>query len=363
METKNKCTLLIDGNWLLRSRGSKFEEDFSSDKSDLEKNIAKTQTVDLMARSVAITLMRFQGVVDNMILCVDSKSWRKSVDRPSSLVAEYKGTRKKKANVDWDAVFDSLHMLEECFKSAGVTVSNTWEAEGDDAIWRWSGRLNAEGTNCIIWTSDNDLRQLARYIPGLAWTVWYNDKNGIVADDLLNGSKDDDLMVFMESARTLSNKMLLDQAIRCAGSARWENPDIVIMEKIVCGDKSDNIKSIVRSSKGSKEYRISEKKWNEIREKLGINSMRDFILSKDRILDEAFSVTAVAGTSMTRKDAEEQLEYNMKLVWLDSSQVPESVSMGIDAVEYRVCDTESIILNYKLLTGEDNTAVEELFVF
>lgn len=360
---KNKCTLIIDGNWLLISRSSKYTEDFDTSKSEFEKDLAKQQTIDLMARSVVTTMLRFDGVIDNIILCVDSKSWRKSVEKPASLKAEYKGTRRKKENVDWDAVFDSLHQMEDHFRDAGVTVSNTWEAEGDDAIWRWSARLNAEGVNCIVWTSDNDLRQLARYTPNIAWTVWYNDKNGIVADERMNHNSEDDLMVFMESARTLENNMLLDKAVGCAGSVRWENPDIVVMEKIVCGDKSDNIKSIVRASKGTKEYRITESKWNSIREKLGIYNMYDFIKSKERILDEAFNVSSVAGTTMTREDASEQFEYNKKLVWLDSSQVPSNVCEGIDAVEYKVCDADSIRMNYKLLTGEDNSAVEELFVY
>lgn len=363
MKPQNKCTLVIDGNWLLISRSSKYTEDFADSKTDFEKDLAKQQTIDLMARSVAVTMMRFEGVVDNIILCVDSKSWRKTVKKPESLKAEYKGTRRKKENVDWDAVFDSLHLMEDYFKAAGVTVSSTWEAEGDDAIWRWSARLNAEGINCIVWTSDNDLRQLARYTPGIAWTVWYNDKNGLVADAAMNHNSEDDLMVFMESTKTLEDNMLLAKAADCAGSVRYENPDIVVMEKIVCGDKSDNIKSIVRASKGTKEYRITEQKWNAIREKLGIYNMRDFILSKERILDEAFNVTSVSGTVMTRKDASEQFEYNKQLVWLDSSQVPDRVTQGIDAVEYKVCDAEAIRMNYKLLCGEDNSAVEELFVY
>ena len=357
----NKCTLIIDGNWLLISRSSRYTDDFAVGKSDFEKELAKQQTIDLMARSVITTISVFEGVVDNIILCTDSKSWRRTVEKPMSLQAEYKGTRKKKENVDWDSVFDSLHLMEEYFRRAGVTVSCTWEAEGDDAIWRWSSRLNAEGVNCIVWTSDNDLRQLARYTPGIAWTVWYNDKNGIVADQSMNHNSDDDLMVFMESAKTLEDNMLLNKAISCAGSVRWENPDLVIMEKIVCGDKSDNIKSIVRATKGTKEYRISEAKWNGIREKLGIETMRDFILSKERILDEAFNITALAGTTMTRNDASEQFEYNKKLVWLDSSQVPEHVTEKIDAVEYKVSDTDSFVANYKLLCGEDNSAIESLF--
>lgn len=359
---RNQCTLLIDGNWLLISRSSKFAELFDVRKSQMERDLAKEQTIDLMARSVMLSMLKFKGVVDNIILCTDSRSWRKSVERPISLAAEYKGTRKKKENVDWDSVFDSLHMLEDRFKSAGITVSNTWEAEGDDAIWRWSTKLNENGTNCIIWTSDNDLRQLARYNKNNTWTVWYNDKNGIVADEGINIDTDD-LMMFMSDASTISNKMMLEKAIDCAGAVRWENPDIVIMEKIVCGDKSDNIKSIVREYKGSKEYRISERKWNEIRERLGISNMEEFIASKDRIIEEAFKVSSVAGSNMTKEDAQEQFDYNMQLVWLDSSQVPERVYEGIDKIEYNICNVNDIIDNYKILIGEDNSEIENLYPF
>lgn len=355
----NKCTLLIDGNWLLRSRGSKFNEIFSMDKPKFERDLGKRMTIDMMAKSISVALNRFDGVVDNLILVADSRSWRKEFPKPKKLEAEYKGTRRKKENIDWYTVFDALREFCDILEGQGITVSQTWGAEGDDAIWRWSERLNAEGINCIVWTSDNDLRQLARK-RGNNWTVWFNDQAALVADQRLN--EQDELEFFMSDASTAQSNLMLDTVINKAEAAvRYENPDLIVMQKIVCGDKSDNIKSIVRVTKGTKEYRVTESKWEAIREKLGITTMDEFLESRDRVIDEVMNLSCVAGTTMTVKDAEDQFDYNLRLVWLDKTQVPQDVVSRIDEVQYREYSADYIKNNYKVLSGENTAPVEALF--
>ena len=53
-------------------------------------------------------------------------------------------------------------IYQSIVKKQGIVVSNHSSIEGDDWIWYWSRRLNEEGTSCIIWSSDNDLKQLVQ---------------------------------------------------------------------------------------------------------------------------------------------------------------------------------------------------------
>lgn len=357
----NRCTLIIDGNWLLQSRSSRLIDKFSLNESEESREASKDLVKDMLAKSVSVALWRLSPVIDNIILVIDSKSWRKGITKPSSLQADYKGTRKKREDTDHARIFEAFHDMEKACAEYGVTVSNTWGAEGDDAIWRWSERLNAEGINAVVWSSDNDLRQLARR-QETAWTVWYNDRAGIVAD--VKMSYKNDLDYFMRDSASVASEGIFRSLVEASGAkVTYEDPDIIVMEKIICGDKSDNIKSIVRARVGKLERKISPRMWESVRQKLGIRGMQDFMESHDRIIEECMGLKVMADTAMTVGDVREQLIYNTRLVWLNESQVPRDVTDRIDSLEYKVIDTESVKNNYKVLSGEKNTAVEDLFSF
>lgn len=354
----NKCTLLIDGNWLVMSRQSRVAEGFAADNPEEVKNATKSELIDLMARSISFSLARFEGIVDNVVLVADGKSWRKSVEKPEALEHEYKGTRKRAETTDWDKIFESLHDMEDKFRSIGITVSHTKNAEGDDAIWYWSQHLNRLGTNCIIWSSDNDLKQLVRY-DGTAWTVWFNDRTGLFAP--LSMTADDEIDFFMECQDT---SMLLEDLRRKAETQMtYIEPESITMEKIICGDKSDNIKSVVRYKKSGKEYRITESVWSEVRRDLKIESLSDFFEKRNRILSELLEKYRPKGVTMTETDCVEQFEYNKKLVWLNSECIPAEVVSEMDSVEYKMFDVSSASSNYRVLTCEDNSEIEDLFIF
>ena len=81
---KNKCTLIIDGNWLLLSRFSVIGRGFEQDMPEQAKEHAKNELHELMAKSISIVLNRF-SIIDNIVLVTDGGSWRKQLPIPKAI--------------------------------------------------------------------------------------------------------------------------------------------------------------------------------------------------------------------------------------------------------------------------------------
>ena len=279
-----RCALLIDGNWLLMSRQCMARKHFLVENTQEQKQAGRAMTTDLMARSICLALNRLDTIVDDVIIVRDGKSWRKDVTKPASLHDEYKGTRKQDENYDWKEIFGSLTDLEDGMRSCGATVSQLRDAEGDDLIWWWSRKLNSEGENAIVWSSDNDLKQLVQF-NGKAWTAWWNEKNGLFVDkELVNENVDDAVGFFLQDAYKTA---CIEEVNRLSHAVKFSpfafDSASIIMEKIVCGDASDNIKSVVRTA--SKPIRkVSPKMWEALREEMGISALDDFFKRKEEIV-------------------------------------------------------------------------------
>ena len=80
-------------------------------------------------------------------------------------------------------IYKALNQLSKRCKELGITTVNHNNIEGDDWIWYWSRRLNSDGINCIIWSSDNDLKQLVNMNSDKCFTVWWNEANGLYVED------------------------------------------------------------------------------------------------------------------------------------------------------------------------------------
>ena len=158
----NKLTLVVDGNWLLMSRYFMKRDTFRMDLPDSVKENSSHQLADLMAQSISVILRQFRGSITNIIFVSDNRSWRKDYPMPLCIESTdtYKGTRKNDETYDWKYIFKSISILSNNLKSIGVTTSNVYGVEGDDWCWWWSRKLNSEGTNVILWTSDEDVKQL-----------------------------------------------------------------------------------------------------------------------------------------------------------------------------------------------------------
>lgn len=354
---KNKCTLIIDGNWLLLSRFSVIGRGFEQDMPDIAKEHARNELHELMTKSISIVLNRF-SIIDNIVLVTDGGSWRKQLPVPKAIEnVTYKGNRTTAKELDWKYIYGALTDLTERCKELGVTVANHSAIEGDDWVWYWSRRLNAEGTSCIIWSSDNDLKQLVQNDSStMAFTAWYNDKNGIWLESSMNDEIIDELEFFMSPIKVKSP--ILENLVQLSKSTSYINPDDIVMEKIICGDAGDNIKSIAKVVSGNKTYKVSVKMWNEIKQGLNINSLSDFFNYKSRI------ISAITGlkkfVNCDTADISEMFDYNIKLVWLNETIIPETIIMYMNQLEYNITDVNYIRSNFRTMCRKDNS-IEAIF--
>ena len=164
-----KHTLLIDGNYFVFSRLFVLPKP-KGGALLLGDDKQKSQFMRKLAIDFASEMRKLKMFVDDVVLTVDSKSWRKDM-YPE---AQYKGTRKQNKTVDWTAVYEVYEAFQQIVAKKGVTVHQIQGAEADDVIFGWSTMLNARGKSCIVWTGDRDLIQLVNYsTTNDAHTLWY----------------------------------------------------------------------------------------------------------------------------------------------------------------------------------------------
>lgn len=355
----NKLTLLVDMNWLLMSRMPMFVEGFKSESPDIKLQ-AQSELEELMARSINVVLNRFP-MIDNIVLVSDGGSWRKQLPIPESLKnITYKGNRIQDHQLDWSYIYKALNNVVDNAKSLGITTSNHRDLEGDDWIWYWTRRLNAENINCMIWSSDNDLKQLIQVDSKTnAFTIWYNDRNGLWLPDSIK--QPDDVIDFFMQFEYFSPLL---ESIKKASPEHYINPNTIITSKIICGDSGDNIKSIFRYTKGNKVFRITESAWDSMSKSLNINDIRDLVEHKADIASSIASNTKYQPYHPDVDQLLEMLEYNIKLVWLNEEIIPDTAIQAMNQCEYKSFDVSYIRSNYKQLLKQDDylqTLFEDAF--
>lgn len=356
----NKCTLLIDGNWLLISRFSVMANLFRSDRSEPELNAATENLQDMMARSINIILNRFP-IIDNVIFISDGGSWRKQLPIPSQLgEITYKGNREdeKSSDYSWPHIFKALSGLSKQCRNIGITTSTQSNIEGDDWAWYWSRRLNVDGTNCIIWTSDNDLKQLVQ-VRYDTFTAWYNDKSGLFFHTDLDrkNPEEGDLDFFMQPMYYRSPMVEALQAR--ATKVSYIDPNSIILNKVICGDSGDNIKPVIRKVQNGRTYGVGPKDWVKIAESLNIHTVEDLINNMNEVANCLVNIKRFVGHSTPEKVVE-MIEYNIKLVWLNERIEPESIVAVMNNQEYKLYDINYLRGSYTTLLGTTDEA-EKIF--
>ena len=245
-----KHTLLIDGNYFVFSRLFVLPKPKGGTLL-LGDDKQKSQFMRKLAIDFASEMRKLKMFVDDVVLTVDSKSWRKDL-YPD---AQYKGTRKQNKTVDWTAVYEVYEAFQQIVAKKGVTVHQIQGAEADDVIFGWSTMLNARGKSCIVWTGDRDLIQLVNYsTTNDAHTVWYyNTKKslygykGFEQDMALSASNEmteDDMLFNMGGQHMMRDAYQNDIMgwVRANKVGITEiDCDEFIFQKILTGDKSDNI--------------------------------------------------------------------------------------------------------------------------
>ena len=363
--TTNKLTLIVDGNWLMMSRMASFIKLFDKSQPEIVKKNASKNLEEQMAKSIGIILNKFKEI-DNVVLVADGGSWRKKLAIPKILLSEettYKGNRKQSIDIDWNYIYNSFTNLYNHCKDLGLTCSQSFDCEGDDWVWYWSRRLNESGINCIIWSSDNDLKQLVQYNKNTrTFTAWYNGKNYMSFSSDLYEPETDPVEFFMSPQKrflpvfeSFKNNVNI--------SIEYVQPFDIIVDKIFQGDSGDNIKPIVQYKWNGRTYKMTKKEFNNIIVKFSIKTIEDIESQQDSISEYVATMinNKSKGCTVHSQDINDMITYNINLVWLNEKTIPETIIMSMNHSEYKkINDLNYIRLNYKTLLGKDQT-IEDIF--
>ena len=323
MSKISKLTLIVDGNWLLMSRLSVLINRYK-DLSEL-----CTELKLLMIKSIKLVLRTFPDI-DNIVFVSDGGSWRKHIDISNiedvlrkmidgDLVG-YKETRVYDTDeIDWEVVFEEFNSFMEAFENVGITTCREHYIEGDDWCWYWSRLLNARGTNVIIWTKDNDLKQLVNTDSNGCFTVWWNKENG-----LFKRKTDESEMNWFFNNEYSNNEIILNNIMKKSVKTTDIDPYITVVEKIFMGDASDNVIPLcMRHAKNpgsKKKFRISRKDLdldiditNEQDVKNYISNIFDMRSYNDRLINNDLNIEM------------QHFDFNKKMVWLDESVYPQEI--------------------------------------
>ncbi len=330
-----KHTLLIDGNYFIYSR--LFVMPKPSKGKLLGDEKSRGQFLRKLCIDFASEIRKMQPFLDKIVLTIDSKSWRKDLFPD----AEYKGTRTQDDTVDWEGVYQIYDEFKVVLGKKGVIIQQVNGAEADDLLFAWSTYLNSNGKSCIVWTGDRDLIQLVDYSKATdGYTLWYyNTKKRLIVFEGFNkmmampvdeSSSDEDLLFNLASKTAVMEKTRADvnDWIKKNGIEIEEiNCDTFIFQKILTGDKSDNIKSVVTWSKGGRTYNISLKQADKILEQYLKEESRfaiDHMFSEAQVDKIADIVYRIIGNS-SKEQIKLRFNQNLDIMLLHYNTIPEAI--------------------------------------
>jgi len=342
MMKKGGHTLLIDGNYFLHSR--LFVLPRPKNGVMLEDEASRASLMRKLAIDLASEVRKMRGFIDKVVVAVDARSWRKDLFP----TAEYKGTRKADSSIDWNAVYDVYEEFQNILQKHGVVVHKIEGAEADDVLFGWSTLLINKGRNSIIWTGDKDLIQLVNYSKANdSYALWYSPvqkslycfKDFI---DVLNTSETtntDDLLFNLSTYSGVKEeyKLAIKDWIQSNKVKLTEvNCDEFMFNKLLIGDKSDNIPSVVlwqKEMKGGKlrTYSITDKLADKIFQQYNKENSQfiiDQLFNKDEIEKLADVVYRVIGKSSIVQ-IKNNISQNMSLMMLHTKVIPDAIQNEI----------------------------------
>ena len=333
---KSKLTLIVDGNWLLMSRLSVLNNRFAD---EYELN----QELKLMLIKSINKVLRFFPFIDNIIFVADGGSWRNQLEIPEYIYkeisdvqsAEYKGNRVRSDDINWDLLFSSYNDFISTLQSCGITSCQETGIEGDDWCYHWSTLLNSQGTNCIIWTKDNDLKQLVTMNSDKCFTAWWNESNGLYVEDF-----PEDEFNFLFNTEFNINEDILNKLIDKAKDVNKIDPKTIVVDKIIRGDAGDNIYPIILRKSKTNSGRLFKVASKDIDYNLDYNNDAAIFNYIDNLIH---SKNYEGRIDKSEDDIINHFKYNRKLVALEKESYPQDVLEIFDKYnEYNLSKDTSI---------------------
>lgn len=244
---------------------------------------------NILIRKIAMDMSYIMRLFDpdrTIILCDAKCPWRKELYKDS--MEDYKGTRVKDDTKNWDKIWSALTEYKNLLKQKGFIISEISNAEADDLAALWKHEIfEVTGNNIVFVSSDADWIQLIDYGP-------VSNKFCLVFNPIADNKKHKklfatkDFIYWMNNTESsgkvdiffnnynpqkekFKNIILQDDKIAYVE----EDPQSVVLEKIMCGDDSDNVPAFYSYYKNGKRARITASRAKAIFEDLNIHSVKD----------------------------------------------------------------------------------------
>jgi 5'-3' exonuclease len=340
-------SVIIDGNYLFHKTFAIFSDFGSKQPGEV---LSKTEEQGMFMRKIMTDICYSLNQIPTtgyVIFCKDSRSWRKNLDIKRE---EYKSGRVKNESVDWGSFFILMEEFGKFIELNGYIYSKAQGAEGDDLLWFWNKKLKELGHNVIIYSGDKDSHQLVESENG-RWTICWNansKNNKIFCDknwksDYLE--KEEDVSIFSLDFVGNNEK---EKMVHLSASATLEAVDKnkLIFEKILTGDKGDNVPSIFSYEKTpGKIFKLTPAKSASIYENFkqsgwGNSKLEDIWKNdefKDWVSGYVLRSLSYTDTASNRAEVANNYHENAQLVWLSDHVIPEEV---LAAMEFAYTNTD-----------------------
>jgi len=310
------CNLIIDGNYLLNKNVFTLHKNnllFGALYQSLENSIQNYRRWYPFAKIYLVSDSK-------------EKSWRKRLN------SNYKSTRKKNMDIDWDFV----HQTYDDFKRnvVGIKVLEYPTIEGDDWISFIVENSNKSGISNVIVSNDYDIKQLINYrLDPLYINIMSNEmmnkqkiflpKNYQIFRDKLSKNLDnDDIFNLNDNSDFIK---MLDSFIDKYEVVTADPLESLIV-KVISGDSSDNISPVWQIVKNNKKRGIGEKGAKDIFiqyvEEFGEPNLNDPDLNEN-IADLICEKKKLSKLNI--EPIKENIISNLKLIHLDLNNIPNQI--------------------------------------
>src|SRR5574344_535659 len=319
------CDLIIDRNYILNKNVFTLNKN-NRLYGDLFKSL-----------DIAITSYKKLYNFTNVYLVSDSKekSWRKDLN------VEYKASRKKDDNVDWNFVYQCYVEFKK-YISDSTTILESPHIEGDDWISYLVHNSNNHCRSTVIISNDYDIKQLISFS---IEPMYIN----IMINELFNNKK----MFLPKNYHILLNKInnapntlfnmnndieFLNMIKELEKTYNIQDIDSTasLVIKILSGDISDNIESVYTQVKNNKRRGIGPTGANTIYGEY-LKQYKNLPTFDDSFYENiAYVVCEKRKISMDKVDMiKENIIKNNKLINLDVNNLPRVIYDKMDEIYSR----------------------------
>lgn len=309
------------------------------------KNFDTKKECDILIRKITIDICRVIRTFtpNRVIISCDSKQpWRKDLYKDIDGM-EYKGTREKDDEKNWNNIFSALDDLRGIFKKNGFIVTYIDRTEADDITTMWKEYLFDKGEDVILVSSDMDWVQLVG-VHNNNVCLCYNPianntgkKRLYLNSDInewLDTKEKPDIFFsnYNKTRKILKGVQFIDPKI----SFELVDPDRVLLNKIMTGDLSDNVPSFFHYYRNGRKQNVTELKAKHVFEALNIHNVDDLIdVNNKMLLKDALEKEMKRDIDV---DFQERLTRQRKLVELKSYLFPEDIVKKFKSTAISTCD-------------------------